>query len=512
MQRTRSKIPDPDIGMYGVFGPGYGQYLAADAVAKEPGNYASAFGSAATLRLGADNEARRYDEALRRAQELQVQASRSENEAGIMEKALAVAPDMIKLGAGRMLGQMFEKDPYGLFNPAGGSPYEGAQVLQAADISQLNEIDADRIGALAEASNQAAQSGVMPSPDFWQHRYHNPLEEEGTPLPGMITNYMSPHESTERYKATSRDERENIARIRAAGSGVKVKEVHNDNGELVSIEVTGPSKAAVDAAKAGYPAGIPTNTIIKEEPDEAITPDEVSPRADAQGGGASAITAADEGAAGFHSTTYGDMIDYRNPNYDLIEAEVHARHPTLPKNALRSLRLYGEKTNANLVSPDGAKTAYQITEDTRRGLMQNYGIADPWSSPEAAAEAAAQHVLESQRRGGDWAREYIGGPNWRNRTGRDAQDIAEYASRVYSDRARKDVSTAQAPKRGGRSVSVPLRRGGAAPPGTKTAEQYLAIGLKQPGVVGGETTGDHVILYMANGSAQVYLNGRLIRG
>lgn len=71
----------------------------------------------------------------------------------------------------------------------------------------------------------------------------------------------------------------------------------------------------------------------------------------------------------------------------------------------------GERSNADQVSPAGARTVYQITPQTRAGIMRNYGF-DPWSSPEAAARGAAAILKEGYQRTGSWGgavRQYIGG-------------------------------------------------------------------------------------------------------
>ena len=73
-------------------------------------------------------------------------------------------------------------------------------------------------------------------------------------------------------------------------------------------------------------------------------------------------------------------------------------------------------TNHGFLPPAGARTVYQFTPDTRRLFMQRYSI-DPWSSPEAGAQAAALHLRETYDRTGSWGRavtEYIGGPDPRH--------------------------------------------------------------------------------------------------
>lgn len=78
---------------------------------------------------------------------------------------------------------------------------------------------------------------------------------------------------------------------------------------------------------------------------------------------------------------------------------------------LAAVRTRGERSNADQVSSAGARTVYQITPETRAGIIRNYGF-DPWSSPEAAAAGAAAILREGFRRTGNWTgavRQYIGG-------------------------------------------------------------------------------------------------------
>jgi len=69
----------------------------------------------------------------------------------------------------------------------------------------------------------------------------------------------------------------------------------------------------------------------------------------------------------------------------------------LPSGLLVSVLTNGEKTNADRVSPAGAKTPFQIIPQTRSGAMKNYGI-DPYLSPENAAEVAGLLLKDSLKR------------------------------------------------------------------------------------------------------------------
>jgi hypothetical protein len=136
------------------------------------------------------------------------------------------------------------------------------------------------------------------------------------------------------------------------------------------------------------------------------------------GGGATSASPAPAG-------TPGDLSSFRDPGYDTIEASLEAKYPQLPKGLLARIRTRGERSNAGEVSSAGAQTVYQVIPDTRAAFQKRYGI-DAYSSPEAAAEVAALHLLESIQRGEDPVRGYIGGPdqsNWGPQT-------AAYADRV----------------------------------------------------------------------------------
>lgn len=106
---------------------------------------------------------------------------------------------------------------------------------------------------------------------------------------------------------------------------------------------------------------------------------------------------------------------FRSSAYAPIEARFEQQYG-LPAGLLSRIRTRGERSNADQVSSAGARSVYQFTPDTRRLFMQRYGI-DPWSSPEAGAQAAALHLRDSHDRTGSWERavtEYIGGPDPRH--------------------------------------------------------------------------------------------------
>jgi hypothetical protein len=89
----------------------------------------------------------------------------------------------------------------------------------------------------------------------------------------------------------------------------------------------------------------------------------------------------------------------------------------LPSGLLKSVLLYGERSNADQVSEANAKTPFQIIPATRKAVLDKYGV-DAYLSPQNAAEAAGLLLKESlQRNKGDIklaAAEYHGGTNPKN--------------------------------------------------------------------------------------------------
>ncbi len=102
---------------------------------------------------------------------------------------------------------------------------------------------------------------------------------------------------------------------------------------------------------------------------------------------------------------------YKDPIYDAIEAKLEKKYG-LPAGGMRDIRTKGERSNANQVSPVGARTVYQIMPTTR-DLFRNKYKVDAFASKEAAAEVAALHLRDSMKRNnGSFrlaVREYHGG-------------------------------------------------------------------------------------------------------
>ncbi len=131
----------------------------------------------------------------------------------------------------------------------------------------------------------------------------------------------------------------------------------------------------------------------------------------------------------------------------------------LPSGLLKSVLLYGERSNADQVSEANAKTPFQIIPATRKAVLDKYGV-DAYLSPQNAAEAAGLLLKESlQRNKGDIklaAAEYHGGTdpkNWGPRT-------KSYIERVTAGVGQEQQVT---PPGGGESTfqRVMAARGGA---------------------------------------------------
>lgn len=112
---------------------------------------------------------------------------------------------------------------------------------------------------------------------------------------------------------------------------------------------------------------------------------------------------------------------YKDPYWAKLSASAERKHG-LPDGLLVNIVQKGERSNNDQVSEAKARTVYQITDGTRKLMLDKYGI-DPFLSPENAADAAALLLKESlQRNNGDQAAavaEYHGGTdrsNWGPRT------------------------------------------------------------------------------------------------
>lgn len=109
----------------------------------------------------------------------------------------------------------------------------------------------------------------------------------------------------------------------------------------------------------------------------------------------------------------GFPTSYKDETYNQLDTSTEKRLG-LPAGSVSSLRLFGEKSNADQVSSVGARTPYQFTPSTRKLIINKYGV-DPYLSPENASEAAGLLMKESlDRNNGDIEQaigEYHGGTN-----------------------------------------------------------------------------------------------------
>lgn len=113
--------------------------------------------------------------------------------------------------------------------------------------------------------------------------------------------------------------------------------------------------------------------------------------------------------------------NFKDPYWAELSASAERKHG-LPAGLLVNIVQKGERSNNDQVSEAKARTVYQITDNTRKLVLDKYGI-DPLLSPENAADAAALLLKEGlQRNKGDVAQavgEYHGGTdrsNWGPRT------------------------------------------------------------------------------------------------
>lgn len=124
---------------------------------------------------------------------------------------------------------------------------------------------------------------------------------------------------------------------------------------------------------------------------------------------------------------------FKDPYWTELSMAAERKHG-LPEGLLVNIVQKGERSNNDQVSEAKARTVYQITDNTRKLVLDKYGI-DPLLSPENAADSAALLLKEGlQRNKGDVSQavaEYHGGTNranWGPRT-------RSYVQRVVGDTA-----------------------------------------------------------------------------
>jgi len=122
-------------------------------------------------------------------------------------------------------------------------------------------------------------------------------------------------------------------------------------------------------------------------------------------------------------------ISYKDPVWDAAEAEA-SKATGVPAEVIKAIRLAGEKSNSDQVSPKGAKGVYQFMPTTERLFAKKYGVSAYSDNPVEQATAAAYHLKDSYSRTKDWALAaagYNGGPAGEKNPHFTAETSAYYA-------------------------------------------------------------------------------------
>ncbi len=124
-------------------------------------------------------------------------------------------------------------------------------------------------------------------------------------------------------------------------------------------------------------------------------------------------------------------ISYKDPAWDAAE-EAAAKRTGVPKEVLSAIRLHGEKSNGDQVSPVGAKGVYQFMPKTERLFFTKYGVSAYSNDPAEQATAAAYHLKESFNRTKDWGRAAAGynGGRAGEKNPRFTKETSDYYDRV----------------------------------------------------------------------------------
>lgn len=122
---------------------------------------------------------------------------------------------------------------------------------------------------------------------------------------------------------------------------------------------------------------------------------------------------------------------YKDPAWDKAEQEAAAK-TGVPVELLAAIRLKGERSNADQVSPKGAKGVYQFMPETERLFFKKYGVSAYSTDPVEQATAAAYHLKESYDRTKDWGKAAAGfnGGLKGEKNPRFTQETSEYYDRV----------------------------------------------------------------------------------
>ena len=124
-------------------------------------------------------------------------------------------------------------------------------------------------------------------------------------------------------------------------------------------------------------------------------------------------------------------ISYKDPAWDAAEAEA-AKRTGVPQEVLRAVRVHGERTDGDRISPKGARGVYQFMPKTERLFFEKYGVSAYSNDPVEQATAAAYHLKESYSRTKDWglaAAGYNGGRAG-EKNPRFTQETSDYYDRV----------------------------------------------------------------------------------
>ena len=129
-------------------------------------------------------------------------------------------------------------------------------------------------------------------------------------------------------------------------------------------------------------------------------------------------------------------LSYKAASWDTSEA-LASQKTGVPVDVLRAIRLHGERSNGNQVSPKGARGVYQFIPSTRDAFVKKYGVDAYSNNPDEQALATALHLKESHERTGDWVKAMAGfnggisGERGTNRT-KENRDYVDRTSRAIA--------------------------------------------------------------------------------
>jgi len=149
--------------------------------------------------------------------------------------------------------------------------------------------------------------------------------------------------------------------------------------------IPGVAQALTGGPAAPPPAAIPQNPTLGQPAGSTI------PTA-GRGARPRVLTPGEPAGVDRRAAAQAGFGSYQSSAYDPLEQKYAAQYG-VPVELLHSIRVNGEKSNANQVSPAGAATVYQITPGTRQGVIKNYGF-DPYASPENSVRGAAAVLSE----------------------------------------------------------------------------------------------------------------------